>query len=193
VDGDTLDLSGLRIRLEGIDAPESGQTCGRKWVGSFDCGEAATRLLLELTRDREVTCQPKGRDRYGRTLGVCFAGGLDLNAEMVRRGMAWAFLKYSRSYVEVETEARALRIGIWEGDSEPAWSYRARLWQTAEQVSPREGCVIKGNVTRNGQIYHVPWSPWYGRVKVDAARGERWFCSEVEAIAAGWRPAGSAH
>lgn len=190
IDGDTIDISGVRIRLEGIDAPETGQTCGRKWVGTFDCGLEATRLLIELTKG-EVVCEPKGRDKYGRTLGVCFSGGFDLNAEMVRRGMAWAFLKYSRTYVEVEAEARALRIGIWEGNSEPAWVYRQKMWQTAENIAPRQGCVIKGNVTRNGHIYHVPWSPWYGRVKVDQARGERWFCSEDEAIAAGWRPAGA--
>ena len=44
-------------------------------------------------------------------------------------------------------------------------------------------------ITKNGRIYHMPWSPWYGRVKIDTARGERWFCSEAEALAAGWRPA----
>ena len=49
--------------------------------------------------------------------------------------------------------------------------------------------MIKGNITRTGQVYHMPWSPWYGKTRVDARRGERWFCSEDEAIAAGWRPA----
>lgn len=192
IDGDTLDIGNVRVRLEGIDAPETGQTCGRKWVGSFDCGLDATRLLAELTKDRETTCEARGKDRYGRTLAVCFAGGLDINAEMVRRGMAWAFLKYSRSYEQVEAEARALRIGIWEGDTIPAWVYRQRQWTSAEGAAPR-GCVIKGNVSRNGHIYHLPWNPWYGRVRVDEARGERWFCSEDEAIAAGWRPAGYQH
>jgi endonuclease YncB( thermonuclease family) len=193
VDGDTLDIGNVRVRLEGIDAPETNQTCGRKWFGSFECGQAATRLLLDLTKDREVICDGRGRDKYGRTLGVCFAGGLELNAEMVRRGMAWAFVKYSRTYVEIEAEARALRIGIFEGSSEPAWVYRQRQWAGAEQAAPQAGCIIKGNVSRNGHIYHLPWSPWYDRVRVDEARGERWFCSEGEAIAAGWRPAGAAH
>lgn len=87
IDGDTIDISGVRIRLEGIDAPETGQSCGRKWVGTFDCGQEAARLLTELTKG-DVVCEPKGRDKYGRTLGVCFSGGFDLNAEMVRRGMA---------------------------------------------------------------------------------------------------------
>ena len=193
IDGDTIDIGNVRVRLEGIDAPETGQSCGRQWGGSFECGLAATQLLLQLTRDREVVCDGRGHDKYNRVLAVCFAGGQDLNAEMVRRGMAWAFVKYSRIYEQVEAEARALRIGIWEGNSEPAWVYRQRQWASAEQVSPRTGCVIKGNVSRNGHIYHLPWNPWYDRVKVDEARGERWFCSEGEAIAAGWRPAGSPH
>jgi endonuclease YncB( thermonuclease family) len=190
VDGDTLDIVGTRVRLEGIDAPETGQTCGRNIVGSFDCGVAATRLLSDLVQGQTVACEERGRDKYNRTLAVCFVGALDLNAEMVRRGMAWAFLKYSRTYVEAEAEARALRIGIWEGDSEPAWAFRARAWQSAEQAAP-QGCAIKGNVSRHGQIYHLPWSPWYGKVTVDERRGERWFCSEAEAVAAGWRPAGA--
>ena len=48
--------------------------------------------------------------------------------------------------------------------------------------------MIKGNITDNGRIYHMPWSPWYGKVRIDPARGERWFCNENEAMAAGWRP-----
>lgn len=189
VDGDTIDIAGMRVRLEGIDAPETGQSCDRRDGSSFDCGLAATRLLTELTHGRDVTCEERGRDKYSRTLAVCFAGGVELNGEMVRHGLAWAFVKYSHSYVAIEAEARALRIGIWDGDSEPAWAYRARSWQVAGQTAPA-GCAIKGNVSRNGHIYHLPWSPWYGKVSVDERRGERWFCSEAEAIAAGWRPAG---
>ena len=73
-------------------------------------------------------------------------------------------------------------------DAEPAWLFREKHWAGAEQAAPK-GCAIKGNVTAHGHIYHMPWSPWYGKVKVDAAKGERWFCSESEAMAAGWRPA----
>lgn len=190
IDGDTLEIAGERVRLEGIDAPETSQTCGRKWVGAWDCGHAAARALAAMIEGKDVTCAPRGRDKYSRILCVCFAGGLDLNAEMVRQGMAWAFLKYSRSYEADEVEARALRIGIWEGDAEPAWVFRQQRWTSAEPAAPN-GCAIKGNVSRNGHVYHLPWSPWYGRVKVDTARGERWFCSEDEAIAAGWRAAGA--
>ena len=57
-------------------------------------------------------------------------------------------------------------------------------WETGDLMG-----AIKGNITSNGHIYHMPWSAWYDRVKIDEKRGERWFCSEAEATAAGWRPA----
>jgi endonuclease YncB( thermonuclease family) len=188
VDGDTVDVAGVRVRLEGIDAPEAGQTCGRRWPGSWDCGAAATRHLAGLIDGREVRCESRGADRYGRMLGVCFVGATEINAEMVRQGLAWAFVKYSRTYVEAEAEARMLRLGIWQGEATPAWIYRARAWDAADDAAPG-GCAIKGNISRVGQVYHLPWSPWYGKVKVDAQKGERWFCSEEEAQQAGWRPA----
>jgi hypothetical protein len=48
--------------------------------------------------------------------------------------------------------------------------------------------VIKGNITNGGRIYHMPWSPWYEKVRIETTKGERWFCNENEAVAAGWRP-----
>jgi hypothetical protein len=64
----------------------------------------------------------------------------------------------------------------------------AGRWAAAEPSAP-EGCAIKGNVTSNGRIYHMPWSPWYAKVRIEPAKGERWFCSEAEAAGAGFRPA----
>lgn len=188
IDGDTLQISGVKIRLEGIDAPELAQSCGRRWFGTWDCGEAAAKALKSLVKERSITCHSKGQDKYGRTLGICFADKTDINAELVRTGLAWAFVKYSATYVEEETRARAAEAGIWQGEAEPAWIFRQNRWHTAEQTAP-EGCAIKGNVSGNGRVYHLPWSPWYGRVTVNAERGERWFCSEAEARQAGWRPA----
>lgn len=192
VDGDTIVLGQTRIRLEGIDAPESGQTCKRRWLGSWACGTVATAALARMIEGHEVFCEPAGLDKYGRTLATCFAGGIDVNAEMVRQGMAWAYVKYSVRYVTHEAEARAQKIGIWQGEAQPAWDYRAAQWQKNASIAP-EGCAIKGAVTKNGRIYHMPWSPWYDKVKIDAdpaKRGERrWFCNEAEAVAAGWRPA----
>lgn len=187
VDGDTLDISGTRVRLEGIDAPEISQTCGRRWLGTWNCGRAAQKALDRLIDGRRVECKNKGTDKYGRELGICYVDGHDINAELVRQGMAWAFVRYSDTYVTQEKEARTAGSGIWQGKAEPPWSFREDKWQTAEAGAPR-GCAIKGNITDNGHIYHVPWGEWYHKVKVEPEKGERWFCNEAEAVAAGWRP-----
>jgi endonuclease YncB( thermonuclease family) len=187
IDGDTIAINDTRIRLEGIDAPEAGQSCKRKWFGSWPCGGAATDALLAMLQGKTASCEPRGLDKYGRTLAVCFVDGRDINAAMVRQGFAWAFIKYSTSYVKEEAEARAQSLGIWQGPSMPAWEYRAQRWTAAEPQAP-QGCAIKGNVTRNGRIYHMPWSPWYAQIKIEPDKGKRWFCTEAEALAAGWRP-----
>lgn len=188
VDGDTLDIAGQRIRLEGIDAPEAGQTCGGGWLGSWKCGRAATEQLRWLIGGRQVDCQSAGLDKYGRVLGWCSADGRDINVEMVRSGHAWAFVRYSTRYQNLEAEARRAKVGIWKGEAEPAWLYRERHWQVAETGAP-QGCAIKGNISANGRIYHMPWSPWYAKVRIEPAKGERWFCNEAEAARAGFRPA----
>jgi endonuclease YncB( thermonuclease family) len=187
IDGDTLIIGNARIRLEGIDAPESAQMCNSEWLDKWACGADATKYLARLVDGRTVTCRHRGVDMYGRILGACRIGTLDINADMVRQGLAWAFVRYSTSYVSVEAEARSARRGIWQSQTRPAWEYRAQRWTTAEVAAPR-GCAIKGNVTRHGRIYHMPWSPWYHKVHMDGP-DKRWFCSEAEALAAGWRPA----
>ena len=87
-----------------------------------------------------------------------------------------------------EAAARETRAGLWQTDFQAPWEYRAKRWEVAVQEAP-EGCPIKGNINREGErIYHTPWgSPWYGRTKISADQGERWFCSEREALDAGWR------
>ena len=125
IDGDTLDVAGIRIRLEGIDAPETRQTCSRADGHPWSCGWAATRGLETLARTGEVTCASKGHDKHGRMLGVCWTSdGREINAEMVRLGLAWAFVRFSSAYVGVEAGARAAKVGVWQGTAQPAWEYR---------------------------------------------------------------------
>lgn len=181
VDGDTLDLGDVRVRIDGIDAPEFGQSCG-----SWACGKAALEHLSTLVSAGEVTCASHSEDGYGRTIATCHADGIDIGAEMVRAGYAWAFVKYSEEYISQEAQARDAALGIWRYNSVPAWEYRAAKWKAAEQTAPK-GCPIKGNISKGGKIYHAPWSPWYQKTQVNEAKGEHWFCSEAEAVAAGWR------
>lgn len=186
VDGDTIDLNGTRYRINGIDAPEAGQTCKTERGKDWACGTAATNTMYVLTKGKTVTCEKLATDSYGRIVARCFAGKTDLARAMVEQGMAWAFLKFSDEYESVQTAAKATKTGIWRGAAQPAWAYRAAKWDVAKQAAP-DGCAIKGNITKSGKIYHAPWSPWYKKTRINTAKGERWFCNEAEAVKAGWR------
>lgn len=186
VDGDTIDLGGTRYRINGIDAPEAGQKCRTEQGKDWACGTAATNTLYEITKDKPVTCEKLATDSYGRIVARCYAGKTDVARAMVEQGMAWAFLKFSDEYESVQTKAKTSKIGIWRGAAQPAWDFRAAKWDLAKQVAPA-GCAIKGNITKNGKIYHAPWSPWYKKTRIDTSKGERWFCDEAEALNAGWR------
>lgn len=188
VDGDTIDIGSERIRLEGIDAPEAAQLCQRADGADWSCGRVAIKALRALIGNNDVVCDSHGNDKYGRVLAVCYADGRDLNASMVKAGLAWAFVRYSQIYVNEEAQARQALAGIWAGTAQAPWDFRQSGWTTAEMHAPK-GCAIKGNVSSKGHIYHMPWSPWYNRVTIETRRGEQWFCSESEAQAAGWRPA----
>ena len=123
VDGDTLRLGAARIRLHGIDAPESHQPCfvhGQAPAAvssTYDCGAMATAALASmLTRGSRVTCQAKANDPHGRTVATCSNSGGDLGARMVARGWAVDWPKYSGgAYSDHEAAARAWGLGIWGG------------------------------------------------------------------------------
>jgi len=188
IDGDTIEIAGERVRLEGIDAPEIDQTCKNNSKVPWPAGKVAAKYLQRLLRSGIVSCRASGRDSYGRMLGRCSVNGRDVNAEMIREGMAWAFRKYSKAYLDEEHLARRAGDGLWAHPCQPAWDYRANRWHVAEGDAP-DGCAIKGNITRRGRIYHMPWSRWYRRMRIELERGERWFCNERQALDAGWRPA----
>lgn len=186
IDGDTLSIDGSTYRLHGIDAPEVGQRCDLSSGKTWQCGRAALERLQDLVAGKRVTCEARGQDGYGRTIAVCRAGGVDLNAILILDGLAWAFRKYSTDYALEEQQAQAAERGIWQAPTDPAWVYREKRWTEGASKAP-DGCPIKSNISKNGHIYHAPWSPWYSRTKISLDKGERWFCSEAEAVEAGWR------
>jgi endonuclease YncB( thermonuclease family) len=120
-DGDSLAISGERIRLIGMDAPELGQTCGGS-AGDYPCGRMARQALVELIGGRTVTCSGWRRDRYRRLLASCTAGGLDLNRRMVEAGWAVAYGDFDAE----EAKARRDGAGLWQGPFE-----RPRAWRDA--------------------------------------------------------------
>ncbi len=119
IDGDTITINNAKIRFSGIDAPEKnyyGQTQFCKGPkGVWACGKKASTKLKQLINGQEVQCTDEGKDRYGRTLSICYANGVDLQAEMVRSGMAVAYLRYSNRYENEMVEAMIAQVGIWGG------------------------------------------------------------------------------
>ena len=125
IDGDTIDIAGTRIRLQGIDAPESDQTCTDSRNGAWRCGRAATRALIGFIAGRPLRCETSGFDRYRRVLAMCaLPDDTDANAWMVQQG--WALTYYAATYQPQEAEARAAKRGIWAGSFIPPWEWRHR-------------------------------------------------------------------
>jgi len=190
IDGDTIDIEGQRIRLHGIDAPETFQTCIADDV-SWPCGRHSTAALVEFIDASPVRCEGEDADRYGRTIAVCYVRGVDIEAWMVANGWAMAYRKYSLDYVDEETAAQDAQAGLWSGEFVPPWAWRRgeRLQAVTVPDSASE-CTIKGNVSSSGErIFHVPDAQHYEETRISEQKGERWFCTEAEAIAAGWRKA----
>lgn len=189
IDGDGLKIGPVAIRIHGIDAPEAGQNCPSASGGTWPCGQVAAQLLDDLVGGRDVICTARDQDHYGRIVASCEVDGRDVAAEITRAGLAWAYVEYSSDYVALEAAANAEALGVWQAEAEAPWDYRADRWGRAIADAPG-GCPIKGNISSNDErIYHTPWSPWYSRTKINEAKGERWFCDEAEAQAAGWRAA----
>jgi endonuclease YncB( thermonuclease family) len=193
IDGDTVEIRGLRVRLFAIDAPEGNQTCerqGQRWA----CGQAAAERLQALIGPSEITCAGDERDQYGRLLAVCAVAGVDLNQAMVADGWAIAFRRYSDAYVSDESRARAGKLGLWASSFELPENFRVAerdkaagsvgLARAPARAPTTSGsCLIKGNHSRRGEwIYHLPGTRYY-----DQTRAEEMFCTEAQAIAAGYR------
>lgn len=209
-DGDTVTVRGARIRLHGIDAPETDQVCLSETRKTYACGIAARDALIQIIGRKPLTCTGSEIDVYERRLMTCFVDGLDINAAMVSRGWALAFRRYSNVYANQEHDAQRRQSGLWSGAFIAPWNWRTRGQQTeilgafavpldAQQklvpqpyksASPDTGCQIKGNINSKGvRIYHTPGQKHYDRTRITESKGERWFCSEAEAQAAGWRRA----
>lgn len=194
LDADTIEVAGQRLRLYGIDAPETDQMCrdgqGRPWA----CGRWATAEARAVLRGARLSCSAIRQDRFGRTIARCdLPSGADLGGVLVERGVALAFRTLSPRYLEHEARARAAGLGVWAGEVQPPWEWRRarreeRVSASSRTAPPDPACAIKGNISQNGRIYHLPGSLHYDRTVIDEGRGQRWFCSVAEAEAAGWRP-----
>ena len=114
IDGDSLALGTLRIRLQGIDAPELKQEClDIKSKKFYKCGEVARDYLIKLIDYQTIECTNEGLDRYQRQISYCYIGEFNLNREMIISGNAVAYSKYDKSFLKEEQAAKLNKVGIW--------------------------------------------------------------------------------
>ena len=131
-DGDTVTVrtasETIKVRLVHLDAPERGQAFGTR----------SRQHLSELVFGKQVELIGTERDRYGRLLAVVKVEGLEVNLEMVRSGMAWAYLEYKppANYISTEQKARAGKVGLW-ADRQPIapWEYRKLIRAKSKKVA----------------------------------------------------------
>lgn len=208
VDADTVYSGNTKIRLSGIDSPETDQLCLNGNGQSWTCGLDAISHLKAFSAGRPWKCQLTGLDRYERHLGSCSVGGEDVGQWLVRNGWALAFRRYSDRYIDDEDAARDKSNGLWAGAFVAPWDWRHRtsgtvilgartvptdarhklMTSTVGTSPPSPECVVKGNMKKGGQcLYHVPGGQHYERLNMQPASNRRWFCSEQEALAAGCR------
>jgi len=120
IDGDSIVVAEVEMRLQGIDAPEAEQTCrkgGRDWA----CGREASRRLAGLLGSRRVRCKGHQEDQHGRLLTRCWLGEVEINRWLVEQGWAVSF----GGYHGTERQARAAKRGIWASDFELPSDWRA--------------------------------------------------------------------
>ena len=188
-DGDTIKVrvGGVteRVRVIGIDTPElaGGECYAQKAASRMQSlvQSRSVRLVADPTQD--------DRDRYGRLLRhVHLADGRSVATLLIEGGFGREYT-YDRAYrgrdahLAAQTAAKRAHRGIW-GSACAAGT-------PVPLTTPKPGsssCLIKGNISNEGEkIYHVPGQQFYDVTKISAAKGERWFCSEADAVAAGWR------
>jgi micrococcal nuclease len=191
-DGDSLvvEMNGavFRVRLIGIDAPEMGQD---------PLAEESRAALLALVENRRVLLvrDLSEADQYGRLLRFAFADGVFVNRELARTGAARARpfppdTLCAEEFLRDQTEAQQAGLGLWAQppaetvQTSPSGDDSCR----AGCANPVPGCLIKGNITLQGEkIYHVPSGDYYVQTVIEPEKGERWFCREADAQAEGWR------
>ena len=186
IDADTIDVGSVRVRLFGIDAPEMGQPCsanGQEW----DCGAWVRDAVRNRYEGETARCSQIDIDRYGRVVAQCEVDGRDMGSAIVSSGLAWAYRRYSDTYDLDEKAAAVAGRGLWAVNVQMPSEFRATRF--AGDYAPDAACAIKGNISNNGRIYHMPGTENYARTRINTSKGERWFCSPTEAQAAGWRAA----
>jgi endonuclease YncB( thermonuclease family) len=177
-DGDTVVVAGTTVRLKGVDAPEPADKYGRE-----------ATVGMQAIVGNWLRCGLTGEKTYGREVGYCTnAADLDIGEAIIKKGLALACECFSDRYVRFEQPDAVARL--------PRASYciKDKVAQNGQAVplttptTLERNCLIKGNINSKGErIYHMPEQRFYDVTIIDPSKGERMFCTEDDAIRAGWR------
>ncbi|WP_108837092.1 thermonuclease family protein [Tateyamaria sp. Alg231-49] len=187
IDADTLDVGDTRVRLHAIDAPEQDQICQTEHGFDFACGAWASAQVADQFEGVFARCTQMDTDRYGRVVAICRVNGVDIGQEIVSQGLAFAYRRYGMDYDLDEKSAYVADRGLHGFRVQSPAQFRQT--RAKGRIPPDPSCRIKGNISKNGRIFHVPGQEFYERTGINTDKGERWFCSPAEARAAGWRAA----
>jgi len=177
-DGDTVVVAGVTVRLKGVDAPEPADKYGPE----------ATKGMHAIVGDW-LRCGLTGEKTHEREVGYCTnAADQDIGEAIVKKGLALACECFSDRYVRFEQPDAVARL------VRASYCIKHKVAQIGPAVplitptTPEPNCLIKGNINSKGErIYHMPGQRFYGKTDIDPSKGERMFCTEDEAIGAGWR------
>ena len=198
VDGDTIKVyyqgKLTSVRIIGINTPETVDP--RKEVECF--GQEASTFLKQKLTGKTVTLvadpSQTDRDKYDRLLRYVYLNGEDVGLSIIKNGYGYEYtynMPYQKQsdYKAAQTEAEKAKRGLWADNACAKTSSVASSSSSSSNTSSRTtACKIKGNISSSGEkIYHMPGQKYYNSTKINTNAGERWFCSEQEAIQAGWR------
>lgn len=196
IDGDTIEveIGGVEytVRYIGVNTPETVDP--RRPVECF--GREASDFNKGLVLGKAVGLEKdvSETDDFGRLLRYVWVGEEMVNAVLVREGYAQASayppdVKYQAFFSQLQAEAREAGRGLWGAACVGTPTAPPAAVPGACEYSGTDEPVIKGNISMSTgeKIYHVPGGEFYDKTVIDETKGERWFCTEEEAIAAGWR------
>lgn len=193
IDGDTIEIEGgERVRYIGIDTPETVDP--RKPVQCF--GIEASKKNKELVEGKIVRLEKDitDRDKYNRLLRYVYVDDVFINLELVKQGFAYSYsyppdIKHQDEFLKAQQEAEKSKQGLWNAC--PIEQQNQTISTPTPTTENNNGeCLIKGNISSSGEkIYHMLGCGSYSKTTIDESRGERWFCTEMEAQSAGWRKA----
>lgn len=125
VDSNTIEIAGRRVRLIGVDAPDLDQACPMRKGETYPCGRVAARTLATLVKDGPLDCRGERTDSAGRLLARCAIRGFDVGEQYILTGRAFADPESGGDYRRAEATAEKLREGMWRGEFQKPWEWRA--------------------------------------------------------------------